>query len=171
MSLPRAHHDRNLHASNACSRSKVSAKLALVCRTGAPPQTCSNALTRLGGYGSSSAALTHLHAACSHPALWPQIANHLELIKASPDRDEDPVALKWKRELATWLLGDELQLLGGPDLDKRWLSLISTSHCGKLAVLCKLLARWHLQQVLCCTDDCVARMAAYVYISRLAARV
>jgi len=79
------------------------------------------------------------------PPLRPrQVSNHLELVKADPKRDSDPQDLAWKRQQAAWMLGPALlDDLGGPDVDSRWLALNNTTHCGKLAVLCRLLADWH----------------------------
>ncbi|EIE19153.1 hypothetical protein COCSUDRAFT_20093, partial [Coccomyxa subellipsoidea C-169] len=74
-----------------------------------------------------------------------KIANHLELIKVDPaDRavTEDEWALPRARELAQMVFGEDLEAAGGDTLDRNWLHVSSSAHCGKMAALEQLLQLW-----------------------------
>ncbi|CAL8464574.1 g4109 [Coccomyxa elongata] len=74
-----------------------------------------------------------------------KISNHLELIKVDPEDKnvtEDEWALPRAKELAQMVFGEDLEDAAGDTLDRNFLHLSSSAHCGKMAALEHLLLLW-----------------------------
>eukprot|EP00873_Tetraselmis_striata_P001539 jgi/Tetstr1/421803/TSEL_012706.t1 len=76
-------------------------------------------------------------------SLLQKVSNHLELVKADPQRVAgDAAALARAEEQAALVLGDDAPALGGLCADRGFLASSDTAHCGKMAALKQLMARW-----------------------------
>jgi len=77
-----------------------------------------------------------------------KISNHLELVKSDPDLEAtNPMQYYRNLEIAKMVLaGDADRLGGGYTVNKEWLKLSDTRHCGKLKALETLLAQWKAEK-------------------------
>ncbi|GMH36245.1 hypothetical protein BSKO_04113 [Bryopsis sp. KO-2023] len=86
---------------------------------------------------------------CPHCLVLPvlsllrKISNHLELVKADRQHDEDQA--QRDREVAELILGNDLDTHGGGDVRQNFLNVSDSSHCGKMAALETLMKLWHSQ--------------------------
>ncbi|KAK9804888.1 hypothetical protein WJX72_010344 [[Myrmecia] bisecta] len=108
------------------------------------PQGC-----RAAGGGTDENGERHGGMSCPNCLILPsltilqKISNHLELIKADPEElKNDPFKLERQKEVAAMVLGEDLELAGGPTTNCDFLSVSNSDNCGKMLALEKLLELW-----------------------------
>jgi SNF2 family DNA or RNA helicase len=79
-----------------------------------------------------------------------QVSNHLELVKADPQRlaaaahcaEELSLSMARAEEQARLVLGEDAEALGGLCTDRSFLATSDAQHCGKMVALKQLLGQW-----------------------------